>query len=551
MVPRPEIAHWLAGAISLLVGLLLVSEVLVGSEVFRRRPWRAYLFPAVVIASSVLLWMITIFSTFSTMHLLAHAVWAQAALLAGAVQLALVRGKLVEPRVVARAGSRAPRLGRCLPRTRAERLAVLPIRVSPPRDRLDARRVGTLPARTGAPTTSGRVAGGVRDDLRRAGRAPLRRSGLRADLRPLRGRWAVSRALLLCAVVALLAPNAALGHVILESSQPVTQSRLETPPNEIRLRFNQAVTASPAAIQVLAPDGAVLSGTAATSQEGRVVTVPVSRVVRGVGYTVRWRVIGGDGHAPAGVFTFGVGVAAPPPTEAVGASGATWRDDVARWALFVALALLVGPLVVRLVVVRGPVPARVERGFHLLGVVAAFLVIDVGIVAFVVRASNALQLPLGDLLYGDLAPFAEKTRFGIAFLAMTLGFGIVAAVLLLCLDPRPAGAALARARSLAGARVGSVAVGTPGDGGERRLARAGGGLAPSRRGVGVGGRSRGDRVPACGRSRHPSGAAPSSGSRAWPFCWSERWCWPGRTSRSRGSPRRATSGRRSTVASSC
>lgn len=97
MVPRPEIAHWLAGAVSLLVGLLLVSEVLVGSEVFRRRPWRAYLFPAVVIASSVLLWLITIFSTFSTMHLLAHAVWAQAALLAGAVQLGLVRGKLTSP----------------------------------------------------------------------------------------------------------------------------------------------------------------------------------------------------------------------------------------------------------------------------------------------------------------------------------------------------------------------------------------------------------------------------------------------------------------------
>jgi hypothetical protein len=71
--------------------------VLVGPEVFRRRPWRVYLFPAVVIASSVLLWMITIFSTFSTMHLFAHAAWAQAALLAGAVQLALVRGKLTSP----------------------------------------------------------------------------------------------------------------------------------------------------------------------------------------------------------------------------------------------------------------------------------------------------------------------------------------------------------------------------------------------------------------------------------------------------------------------
>jgi hypothetical protein len=96
-VPPPEGAHWLAGAVALLVGLLLVAEVLVGPEVFRRRRWRAHLLPAVVIGSSVLLWVITILSTFSTMHLVAHAVWAQAALLAGAVQLAVVRGKLGSP----------------------------------------------------------------------------------------------------------------------------------------------------------------------------------------------------------------------------------------------------------------------------------------------------------------------------------------------------------------------------------------------------------------------------------------------------------------------
>lgn len=94
MIPQPESAHWLAGATSLLIGLVLVAEVIVGPEVFRRRAWRAHLFPGVVIASSVLLWVIAIFSTFSTIHLLAHAVWAQAALVAGAVQLAIVRGRL-------------------------------------------------------------------------------------------------------------------------------------------------------------------------------------------------------------------------------------------------------------------------------------------------------------------------------------------------------------------------------------------------------------------------------------------------------------------------
>ena len=98
MIPKPEEVHWLAAAVALLIGLLLVSELIVGQEVFRKRAWRAHLFPAVVIASSVMLWVITIFSTFSTLHLLAHAIWAQAALVAGAVELAVVRGKLRSPR---------------------------------------------------------------------------------------------------------------------------------------------------------------------------------------------------------------------------------------------------------------------------------------------------------------------------------------------------------------------------------------------------------------------------------------------------------------------
>ena len=97
MIPRAETAHWIAAAVALFVGLVLIAELIVGREVFNRRKWRAYLFPSLVIVSSVGLWVITILSTFSTMHLLAHAVWAQAALVAGAVELALVRGKLHRP----------------------------------------------------------------------------------------------------------------------------------------------------------------------------------------------------------------------------------------------------------------------------------------------------------------------------------------------------------------------------------------------------------------------------------------------------------------------
>ena len=241
------------------------------------------------------------------------------------------------------------------------------------------------------------------------------------------------RALVVAAAVvaALVVPATAGAHPALVAASPATQSRISSPPTEVRLRFNSEVAATSAAIRVYAPDGRIVSGASHMADGGLVVAAPVRGLAGGSAYTVRWRVTGSDGHSPSGVFTFGVGVKPPPPTEAVGASGATWKDDLARWLLFAALALVIGPLVVRLAVLRGPVPYALERRFHLVTTIAAFAVIDVGIAAFVIRASNALQLPFGELLYGDLQPFAEKTRFGIAFLVMTVGFSVVATLLLL------------------------------------------------------------------------------------------------------------------------
>lgn len=239
------------------------------------------------------------------------------------------------------------------------------------------------------------------------------------------------RVLLALIATALVVPGSAFGHAILLGASPETQARLDAAPTEVRLEFNQPVAVGPRSIEVLAEDGSVHSAPPGVLEGGRVVVAAVSGLESRAAYTVRWRVTGSDGHSPAGVYTFGVGVEPPPPTEAYGAGGATWRDDLARWLLFAALALVVGPLVLRLVVLRGPVPDRLERRIHLATIVGAVGVINVGIAAFVIRASNALQLPFGDLLYGDLQPFAEKTRFGIAFLVMTLGFGVVATLLML------------------------------------------------------------------------------------------------------------------------
>ncbi len=94
MQPRAEIVHWLFAAGFLLLGLCLLAEAIVGTEVWRRRRWRAYLWPSLAFAIGLLLFPVMVFFTSSTMHMLAHGAWAQVAMLAGATQLALVRGKL-------------------------------------------------------------------------------------------------------------------------------------------------------------------------------------------------------------------------------------------------------------------------------------------------------------------------------------------------------------------------------------------------------------------------------------------------------------------------
>lgn len=240
----------------------------------------------------------------------------------------------------------------------------------------------------------------------------------------------MKRALALASLAMLALPAAAFGHATMREATPGVQSRVETAPREVTVRFDQSVAATPRAIDVLATDGRVVSGTASTRDRGRLVAVPISGLRRGAAYTVRWRAASSDGHTVSGVFAFGVAVEPPPPTETVGASGLTWKDDAARWAVFVSLALFVGVLGARLLVLPKVAEPALERRVNLLATVGAFAAIDAGIVAFVLRGANALQLPFVDLLYGDLSPFASDTRFGKAFMVTTVGLAACAALVM-------------------------------------------------------------------------------------------------------------------------
>lgn len=230
------------------------------------------------------------------------------------------------------------------------------------------------------------------------------------------------------AVIALAFPAQALAHATLEKASPGFQQRLASSPLSVTLRFDQYVKALPGSVQLFSAKHAVSVKRVWTDGFSLKASLPELR--RGP-YTVRWHALSSDGHVVSGVFTFGVRAQAPPLLGAFGASGPTRGEHVVRWLYFVSLALVVGGLGFRLLVLRRrPLTPRAEKRFYAsvgIGVLAA---IDIGIAAFLMRAEDALQLPFGRLLYGDLSPLA-RSRFGDAFIAMTLGFALVAALVFL------------------------------------------------------------------------------------------------------------------------
>lgn len=98
MQPPAEHVHWLFATGVLILGLCLLAEAVVGTEVWRRRAWRAYLWPGLAFALGLMMWPVMTFFTSSTLHMLAHGAWAEVLMLAGAIELALVRGKLQSSR---------------------------------------------------------------------------------------------------------------------------------------------------------------------------------------------------------------------------------------------------------------------------------------------------------------------------------------------------------------------------------------------------------------------------------------------------------------------
>lgn len=240
----------------------------------------------------------------------------------------------------------------------------------------------------------------------------------------------MKRALLIVTFVALVAPASAFAHASLEKESPSFKQRLQVSPRQVVLQFDQSVDALPKAIQVFTLKGKNIAGTPRAIPGQREIVASLPHLPKGP-YTVRWQALSNDGHIVTGVYTFGVRVAAPPVTDAVGAQGPTRTEDIVRWLYFVGLALAIGGIGFRLLIVRGPMSARAQRRFFWVTGIGIVTVLETGITSFLLRGEDFLQLPFSRFLYGDLSPLASGTRFGQTFVIMELGFALVAALIYL------------------------------------------------------------------------------------------------------------------------
>jgi copper transport protein len=233
----------------------------------------------------------------------------------------------------------------------------------------------------------------------------------------------------LVVLAALAFPAAASAHATLESTTPHFGRELQQAPKTIALHFDQYVKLfNTSAIKVLNDNGKEFAYGART--QGTSVIANVRALPAGA-YTVRWQAVSADSHVVSGVWTFGVRVPAPSVQEAYGAGGPTRTEDVVRWLWFLGIALTIGALGLRLIVLRGlAVPQALDRRIAVAAGLGCLITLQAGVAAFSLRAEDALQLPFGRFLYGDLSPMAA-TRFGQAFITMTLVFALVLALVYL------------------------------------------------------------------------------------------------------------------------
>lgn len=93
-------------------------------------------------------------------------------------------------------------------------------------------------------------------------------------------------------------------HLGLAHAVPAAGDTVDAAPSELRLTFTANVDARLARVTLAGPEGAVPLTDPATGASDRVVVVRIADELRPGRYTVRWRVVGADGHPVTGDYAW-------------------------------------------------------------------------------------------------------------------------------------------------------------------------------------------------------------------------------------------------------
>ncbi len=171
---------------------------------------------------------------------------------------------------------------------------------------------------------------------------------------------------------AMVLPEGAAAHALLQSSDPAAGSTVASAPPIVTLTFGEAPDPALSSVKVLDASGRDVASGPSTGVDGHPeqLQVPLGALPEGV-YTVAWRTVSTvDGHTVAGSFAFGVGVS--PGSASDGSTGtapvsasASPAATLMRFLLYAGLIVLLGVGLVGAVIHPAP-----PRTLALLGAVA-------------------------------------------------------------------------------------------------------------------------------------------------------------------------------------
>ncbi|MEU9955460.1 copper resistance protein CopC [Streptomyces sp. NPDC050982] len=161
-------------------------------------------------------------------------------------------------------------------------------------------------------------------------------------------RRAVALVALLGALFLLGGAGPVSAHSAVRETSPGEGTVLKSAPEQVTMTFTESVGITDDSLRVLSPENRRVNAGDTEHASGRsdTVRVPLDDGLADGTYTVAWRVVSADSHPISGAFTFSIGkpsettasVSAEPAVNP--ASGALY--DIARYAAYAAVALLIG-----------------------------------------------------------------------------------------------------------------------------------------------------------------------------------------------------------------